>query len=273
MQVSCVMGINFVTASLIVLIIWLCWLFGAWTTQNNHWFERRSHFLALAQCDDMEWSNSSRTQVESGEMVCLAAFLLWASPLMLFGICIFLGLFLILLSRTITNADASSTKYAVKFLAMIVRPCLSIPRPEHLEWPLSMPPRLGPPTSTPPRLETRLDASPRRRIARLHPPQVGLTVFGMYSASSISGASLGLTYAAFAMYGVALVATVLISGATIGWSTLKTNLEANPYIKRAANLGSPMIDILHGLFVCLMPPSCLAALMPPAECHLHALQP
>ena len=29
------MGINFVTASLLVLIVWLCWLFGAWSADGD----------------------------------------------------------------------------------------------------------------------------------------------------------------------------------------------------------------------------------------------
>ena len=54
-QVSFVMGVNFITASIIVLIIWLCWLFGAWSTVNNHWFERREYFAEAAQCSHGEW--------------------------------------------------------------------------------------------------------------------------------------------------------------------------------------------------------------------------
>ena len=82
-QVSCVMGINFVTASLIVMIIWTCWLFGAWTTVDNHWFERRQIFVSAAQCHHREWANSTRGTASDGSEICLAAFLLWASPLML----------------------------------------------------------------------------------------------------------------------------------------------------------------------------------------------
>lgn len=100
-DVSCVMGINFVTSALIVLIIWMCWLFGAWTTVNNHWFENRAYFIEAARCYHSEWANETMTTVSDGSTVCLAAFLLWASPLMLFAICIFLGLFLILLSRCV----------------------------------------------------------------------------------------------------------------------------------------------------------------------------
>ncbi len=94
------MGVNLVTAAAIVLIIWLCWLFGMWTTVNNHWFERREYFADAARCNHFEWRNSTVTSVGGGRVqICLGAFLLWASPLMLFGICLFLGLFLILLSR------------------------------------------------------------------------------------------------------------------------------------------------------------------------------
>lgn len=86
-HVSFVMGVNFVTAAFIVLIIWMCWLFGAWSPASNHWFERRSYFLEAAKCGHSEWSNSTHTTNTDGTQVCLAAFLLWASPLMLFGIC------------------------------------------------------------------------------------------------------------------------------------------------------------------------------------------
>ena len=196
------MGINFVTASLLVLIVWLCWLFGAWSADgdDNHWHANRADFSAEAQCQDSEW-NGGVTTLNDGVVVCLAAFLLWASPLMLFGICLFLGLFLILLSRTITHSDASSTRYATKFLAYIS----------------------------------------------------GLTVFGMYGAASIGGAGMQLSYAAFSIYGVALFAIVLVVGSTIGWGTLKTSLASNPYVMRARSLGSPWIDMVHGLCVLLCP--------------------
>ena len=200
-DVSCVIGINFVTAALIVLVIWLLWLFGAWTTVHNHWFERREHFAALARCQHHEWDSAGVTTVADGTTICLAAFLLWASPLMLFGICIFLGLFLILLSRTMTHSDASSTRYAIKFLVFVV----------------------------------------------------GITVFGMYSAITVSPAGIQLTRVAFACYAVALLATIIIAGTTIGWSTLRAKLEENPYIKRAHNLGSPWIDMVHGLFIVASP--------------------
>ena len=71
------------------------------------------------------WLDINELYLNDGVVVCLAAFLLWASPLMLFGICLFLGLFLILLSRTITHSDASSTRYGDSILWRV--PASSLP--------------------------------------------------------------------------------------------------------------------------------------------------
>lgn len=98
-EVSCVLGMNFVTSGMVILIVWLCWLFGAWSTSDNHWFENRHIFIDHAQCTNEEWE----TSYLQSNGVCLAAFLLWVSPLMLFGLLLFLGLFMMLLARTVAR--------------------------------------------------------------------------------------------------------------------------------------------------------------------------
>jgi len=199
-EVSCVMGVNFLIVAIVVLIVWMAWLFGVYSGgDDNHWFENRRRFSGYANCAHHEW-NSGVYQVD-GVHVCLAAFLLWASPLMLFGVCLFLGCFLLLLSRTVSNVSRSSTRFAIRFLSFVV----------------------------------------------------GVTVVGMYSASSISGAGMELSNAAFAIYTVALVAVVVLSGATLGWSTLETKLKENGFVKRCQQIGSPGIDIIHGFAILAAP--------------------
>ena len=53
-DVSFVLGVNFVTSAVIVLIVWLCWLNGAWESwrtdnevSHNHWTHNREYFSDL----------------------------------------------------------------------------------------------------------------------------------------------------------------------------------------------------------------------------------
>ena len=129
-ETTLLIGINFIIASLVVLTVWLCWLFGAWHTRNNHWFDKRAEFITAAQCDHFMWGvadNSSGAVADDSTPLCLAAFLLWFSPVMLFGVLFFLGLLLVLISRTIVREETGefaihvrSTRYAIKLLGFVV---------------------------------------------------------------------------------------------------------------------------------------------------------
>lgn len=99
-----VIGFNFLCSSIVILLIWLLWLFGVFTPtrSNNHWVQNRHIFTSQAQCHTSDWGLTAGVYTHSdGETkLCLAAFLLWSSPLMLSGVLLFLGVFLMLLSQT-----------------------------------------------------------------------------------------------------------------------------------------------------------------------------
>ena len=91
-------SISFAVASLICLVIWCLWLWGVFDGgADNHWFENREVFSDHAQCRS-EFLTSA-VEVDDGTTTCLAAFLLWMSPLIVFGVCFFIAAFLVLLAR------------------------------------------------------------------------------------------------------------------------------------------------------------------------------
>ena len=98
------MAFNFCFAGVVVLTVWLAWLFSGdnqWTTANQ------ARWSADMRCDE----RSDRTD---GSEICLAAFLLYGSPMMLTGACVFLALTLWLLSASLDKRAARSASQNVQ---------------------------------------------------------------------------------------------------------------------------------------------------------------
>uniref|UniRef100_A0A7S2E4A6 Uncharacterized protein n=1 Tax=Haptolina brevifila TaxID=156173 RepID=A0A7S2E4A6_9EUKA len=202
-DVSYVLGINLIVTAFVVLLVWILWLFGAWTNTENHWYENRKVFGEHAQCnattESGSWYAATHYVPEHDAFICLAAFLLWVSPLILSAVSFMLGVFTILVGRSMSNrtSRASSTRFAVR-LALFA---------------------------------------------------VGLSCVGMYSAASISGAGMGLSNAAFTVYGVLMICVFMIVVTNIGWETLKTKILEQKFVKSVYSVGPPWIDYGHALLL------------------------
>ena len=114
-----VLGSAFLFSAFVCLLVWVLWLFGAIDGERQFWFSNRLRFSRAAQCNTTDFEAAGLVEVD-GIPICTAAFLLWVSPFILFGVLLFLGLFLLLLTRMLTAADARSTQFAVKFLVAAV---------------------------------------------------------------------------------------------------------------------------------------------------------
>jgi hypothetical protein len=115
---SWVLGSSFLFAAFVCLLVWVLWLFGAINGERQFWFSNRLKFSRAAQCNTTDFEpaglvevdgnpdpnpdpnpnpnlsqnpNSNPDQVD-GIPLCTAAFLLWVSPFILFGVPLLLGL-------------------------------------------------------------------------------------------------------------------------------------------------------------------------------------
>lgn len=95
---SWVLGASFLVAGVACLLLWVLWLFGVWDQSYQFWFDNRLKFSQAAQCNTTDFEPAGKVIVD-GIPICTAAFLLWLSPFILFGVLLFLGLFLLLLTR------------------------------------------------------------------------------------------------------------------------------------------------------------------------------
>ena len=176
-------GFNFVCASIIILSIWLCWLFGAFDVDgnHNHWEDNRQKFTQQAQCANVDWGLSAGVlQHSDGQTtLCLAAFLLWASPLFLAGVLLLLGLFLMLLSQTDIMQQGGSGHVDAK------------------------------------------KAHDMKKIGRILTGFVALSAFGMYSTATIAGAGMQVAKMVMCIYAIIIVAIVVVVVSLIGSSSLK----------------------------------------------------
>lgn len=104
-DVSYILAFNFLVASLAILLLWVLWLFGSWHATNNHWFENRALFSSYAQCNATAetgaWAAEAYhvTDEHGTAAICLAAFMLWMSPLIVAGFCFALSVFLFLVAQ------------------------------------------------------------------------------------------------------------------------------------------------------------------------------
>jgi len=128
-------------------------LYGSWDDDNQGWQDNRQYFSDLAKCNNTNDEHgedkevAGRTVVD-GIVICTAAFLLWVSPFVLFGVLVFLGSFLILMSRMLASGNKKSSEQLLRVFGIAIFSAF----------------------------------------------------FGMYSASSVGGAEMGLSNVALAIY-------------------------------------------------------------------------
>ena len=253
-EVTYVMSFNFFSAAFIVLATWLLWLGGAWTTSDNHWYQNRARFIDHAQCDAGKatgaWRGGTvRVQDAHGDdELCLAAFLLWISPMILFGTCLLLGAFMLLVARSLRHGDRSSTRVASRLLTTAVLVAfvgmwmaVSARRPTRTHTPQPRTPLCSAHTPQP---RTPLShAHPSPSPPPPHPPV----------QASIGGAGMKLSNAAVSVFAVLILAVGLVGASTIGWNSLKGKIKDSPALQRLYALGPPYADIFHGFLLCCGP--------------------
>jgi len=122
------LGAPFVLAAMVTVAIWLSWLYGAWGLHagqlDNYWFANRAHFASLAQCNTSDFEAYGIYTTPDGAVTCTAAFLLWASPLIVSIVSLFIGLFLLVLSRAIRKPTSYKTTLYIRSLATLILICL-----------------------------------------------------------------------------------------------------------------------------------------------------
>ena len=106
-NVAQTLGAAFVVAAVASLFVWLLWIGGAWTDGDNRWQSVKEEFAALAHCNETDKHGGEQPAgytVVDGVAICTAAFLLWVSPFIVFGVLLLLGLFLIALARMLRRS-------------------------------------------------------------------------------------------------------------------------------------------------------------------------
>ena len=101
-NVAQTLGAAFVVAAVACLFVWLLWIAGAWTDGDNRWQSVKEEFSELAHCNETDKHGGEQPAgytVVDGVAICTAAFLLWVSPFIVFGVLLLLGLFLVALAR------------------------------------------------------------------------------------------------------------------------------------------------------------------------------
>lgn len=107
-----ILGIDFGLASVASFSIWFVWvgLGNMWNTQN------REIWSDAVDCDNrQDWKNESE-----GGVVCLAAFMLWFSPLVISAVSFFYCVSMLLLARSVRGQAHSVQRTAKLFSAIVV---------------------------------------------------------------------------------------------------------------------------------------------------------
>jgi len=126
------LGLAFFVASLFSLGVWLAWLSGAWgggTNGNNYWYANRAQFAKDALCnatdfDNVDFEVDGTYVLPDGTIICTAAFLLWISPFILFGVLLFIALFLCILGWSLDSNPKHSGREALRVLAIAAFTCM-----------------------------------------------------------------------------------------------------------------------------------------------------
>ena len=124
-------GVAFLLSAFLSLGVWMMWIYGAWggdATGNNYWRANRAEFAADALCnatnEGFDFEVSGTYLAEDGTLVCTAAFLLWVSPFILFGVNIFVALFLLILSWSLDSNPSHSGRTGLRVLAVSAFTCM-----------------------------------------------------------------------------------------------------------------------------------------------------
>ena len=158
------------------------------------------------------WDEYSAEAVD-GTIVCQTAFLLYATPFIMFGVTLFFAIFLLILSRRATPARSPPQSCALWGASRLY---LCVQRRY-----------LGTQTG-----------EDQRQAALALKAASGMVIFcliGMYICTSIMGAGMKMGTAGFAIFGVAMFGIVAVVGATMGFDELAATLKAKAGM---AGLGS-----------------------------------
>ena len=91
-----ILGIDFGLASLVSIAVWV-----SWVAMGNMWnAENREDWKAQVNCEDREYDQ------EVGNVVCLAAFMLWFSPLIIAAVSFVFCASLLLVARSVRGQAA-----------------------------------------------------------------------------------------------------------------------------------------------------------------------
>ena len=118
------LGIAYFVASCACLTIWLLWVYGVWgagNVGNNFWQSNRAEFAADALCNRSD--SAGKSIASDGTLVCTAAFLLWISPFILFGVLLFISLFACILGWNLDSNPLHSGRLAIRVLAITAFTC------------------------------------------------------------------------------------------------------------------------------------------------------
>ena len=121
------LGVALLLTSAYVVVLWALWFSGALHGEAvQYWGSQKAVFAAAAQCnrrdeDTGRFTHSGVTTLADGTVVCLAAMILWASPLILAAVLFFLGLFTLLLGRSLRQSSGSAS--LLKLTAAVLFTC------------------------------------------------------------------------------------------------------------------------------------------------------
>ena len=121
------LGSSFFSAGFVSLAIWMAWVWGVFNggaNGNNFWRQNRAEFAEDALCNSTDFNVEGAYLTDDGLKICTAAFLLWSSPLILFGCLLFVSLFLCILGHSLDANPEHSGKQAMRVLAIAAFTCM-----------------------------------------------------------------------------------------------------------------------------------------------------
>ena len=105
-----ILGIDFGLASLVSIAVWV-----SWVAMGNMWnAENREDWKAQVNCEDREYDQ------EVGNVVCLAAFMLWFSPLIIAAVSFVFCASLLLVARSVRGQAAGVQRTVKLFCSALV---------------------------------------------------------------------------------------------------------------------------------------------------------
>jgi len=120
-EVAVCISQSLLVSFLYVLIIWALWFAGVLHGNGvgvQDWPSVRAEFSKLALCDRTDFVMPGRITLSDGTVVCLAAVLMWSTPMILGGVVLFLSIFLYVTSLSLRGSGVAATR-ALRLLATI----------------------------------------------------------------------------------------------------------------------------------------------------------